>query len=39
MSTVVIIRRELDSWKWAIGSTLGYTLFAYLAALITYNLF
>jgi ferrous iron transport protein B len=39
MSTVVIVRRELNSWPWAIAQALGYTLIAYLAALATYNVF
>jgi ferrous iron transport protein B len=39
VSTIVIVRRELNSWPWAIAQALGYTLFAYLAALATYNLF
>ncbi|MBM55380.1 MAG: ferrous iron transport protein B [Euryarchaeota archaeon] len=37
MSTVVIVRRELDSWNWALAQALGYTMIAYLAALITYK--
>ena len=39
MSTVVIVRKELDSWKWALGQAIGYTLIAYLAALLTYKIF
>ena len=39
MSTVVIVRKELESWKWALGQAIGYTVFAYLAALITYKIF
>ena len=39
MSTIIIVRRELNSWAWAIAQALGYTIFAYLAALATYNLF
>ena len=39
MSTVVIVRRELDSWKWALGQAFGYTLIAYLAALLAYKIF
>jgi ferrous iron transport protein B len=32
MSTVVIVRRELDSWPWALGQAIGFTLLAYAAA-------
>ena len=39
MSTVVIVRRELDSWKWALGQAFAYTLIAYLAAIFTYKIF
>tara|TARA_B110000444_G_C18850328_1_gene605049 strand:+ start:4921 stop:7017 length:2097 start_codon:yes stop_codon:yes gene_type:complete len=39
MSTIIIVRRELNSWAWAVAQALGYTIFAYLAALATYNLF
>jgi ferrous iron transport protein B len=39
MSTVVIVQRELNSWSWAIGQAVVYTLIAYLAALATYNVF
>lgn len=38
MSTVVIVRKELSSWGIALGQALGYTLFAYLAALLTYSI-
>ena len=37
MSTIVIVRRELNSWPWALAQASGYTIFAYLAALATYN--
>jgi len=37
MSTIVIVKRELNSWPWALAQALGYTVFAYLAALATYN--
>ena len=39
MSTIVIVRRELDSWTWALAQAFGYSLFAYLASLATYNIF
>ena len=39
MSTIVIVRRELNSWPWALAQAAGYTLFAYLAALATYHVF
>jgi ferrous iron transport protein B len=39
MSTIIIVRKELNSWAWALAQALGYTLFAYLAALATYNVF
>jgi ferrous iron transport protein B len=37
MSTIVIVKRELNSWPWALAQAAGYTLFAYLAALATYS--
>ncbi|MGA0434549.1 MAG: ferrous iron transport protein B [Flavobacteriales bacterium] len=39
MSTVVIVRKELDSWPWAISQAIGFSLFAYGLALLTYQLF
>jgi len=39
MSTIVIVRRELNSWSWALAQAAGYTLFAYLAALAVYQIF
>lgn len=38
MSTVVIVRKELDSWPWAIAQALGFTLFAYGLALLVFQL-
>ena len=38
MSTVAIVQRELKSWAWAVGQALGFSLFAYLAALLVYQL-
>ncbi len=37
LPTTVVVRRETGSWKWAIGQLLGMTLFAYLAALLVYQ--
>jgi ferrous iron transport protein B len=38
MSTVVIVRKELDSWPWAIAQALGFSLFAYGLALLVFQL-
>ncbi|PCJ82037.1 MAG: ferrous iron transport protein B [Bacteroidetes bacterium] len=38
VSTIVIVRRELNSWPWALAQALGYTFFAYIAALATYQI-
>lgn len=38
ISTIVIVRRELSSWSIAIAQAVGYTVFAYLAALLTFNI-
>ena len=38
MSTVAIVGRELKSWTWALGQALGFTLFAYGAALLAYQI-
>ena len=38
MSTVVIVKKELDSWPWAIAQALGFTLFAYGLALLVFQL-
>lgn len=37
LPTTAVVRRETNSWKWAIGQLFGMTLFAYLAALIAYQ--
>ena len=37
ISTIVIVRKELNSWPWALAQAAGYTLFAYLAALAVYQ--
>lgn len=38
ISTIVIVRKELSSWSIAIAQALGYTAFAYLAALLTFQI-
>ena len=38
ISTIVIVRRELSSWGIALAQALGYTAFAYLAALLTFQI-
>ncbi|MFD2033875.1 ferrous iron transport protein B [Belliella marina] len=38
MSTIAVVRRETKSWKWPIYQTVVMTGFAYLAALITYQI-
>ena len=37
MSTVVIVRKELNSWPWALGQAIGFTLLAYGLALLVYQ--
>lgn len=37
LPTTAVVRRETDSWKWALAQLGGMTLFAYLAALIVYQ--
>jgi ferrous iron transport protein B len=37
MSTVVIVRKELNSWPWALGQAIGFTLLAYGMALLVYQ--
>jgi len=38
ISTIVIVRKELRSWSVAIAQAIGYTAFAYLAALLTFQI-
>ena len=38
LPTTVIVRRETGSWKWALGQLTGMTIFAYLAALLVYQI-
>lgn len=37
MSTIVIVRKELKSWPWAIAQAVGFTLFAYGLALLVFQ--
>lgn len=37
-STIAVVRRELDSWWWAIGQALGMTAIAWIAAFAAFNL-
>jgi len=39
LSTVAVVKKETGSWKWPIIQLVSYTLLAYFASLITYNLF
>jgi len=39
MSTLAIVKKETNSWKWPILQFVGMTVFAYVAALITYQIF
>jgi len=38
LSTVAVTRRETNSWRWAIFQVFYLTGFAYLAALVTYQI-
>ncbi|MGB5462548.1 MAG: nucleoside recognition domain-containing protein, partial [Aureibaculum sp.] len=38
MSTLAIVKRETNSWKWPILQLVGMTALAYVAALLTFNL-
>jgi ferrous iron transport protein B len=38
-STIAIVKRETNSWKWPIIQTLGMTAIAYLGAFLTYTIF
>ena len=37
MSTIAIVRRETNSWKWPLFQLTGMTIIAYIAALIAYQ--
>ncbi len=39
VSTIAIVKRETNSWKWPIIQTLGMTAIAYIGAFLTFNLF
>jgi ferrous iron transport protein B len=36
--TTVVVMRETNSWKWALGQLVGMSLFAYVAALLVYQI-
>ncbi len=38
LPTTAVVGRETKSWKWALGQLAGMSLFAYLAALLTFQL-
>ncbi|MCO6462116.1 MAG: ferrous iron transport protein B [Saprospiraceae bacterium] len=38
LSTVAVVRKETNGWKWPIIQLVGYTLLAYIASLITFQL-
>jgi len=38
LPTTAVVRRETNSWAWALGQLGGMTAFAYLAALIAYQI-
>ncbi len=38
LPTTAVVSRETKSWKWAVGQLAGMSLFAYLAALLTFQL-
>ena len=37
MSTLAIVKRETNSWKWPVIQLVGMTIFAYVSALIAYQ--
>ncbi len=37
MSTLAVLRRETNSWRWPVGLFLSYTLLAYLVSLAVYQ--
>ncbi len=39
ISTLAVVRRETNSWKWPLLQLVGMGAFAYVASLLTYNLF
>ena len=38
MSTVAIVKKETNGWKWPLVQMFGMTIFAYLVALVTYQI-
>jgi len=38
MSTLAIVKKETNSWKWPMIQLLSMTLIAYLSALIVYQI-
>ena len=38
LPTTAVVGRETKSWKWAVGQLVGMSLFAYVAALLTFQL-
>ncbi|MDA0882618.1 MAG: hypothetical protein O2984_04845 [Bacteroidetes bacterium] len=39
MSTVAIVKKETGGWKWALAQLVFLTVLAYVASLITYQIF
>ena len=39
VSTIAVVKRETNSWKWPIIQTLGMTAIAYIGAFLTFNFF
>ena len=39
MSTLAIVKKETNSWKWPVLQLVGMTLLAYVASLVTYTFF
>ncbi|NQY30891.1 MAG: ferrous iron transport protein B [Flavobacteriaceae bacterium] len=39
MSTVAIVKKETNGWKWPMIQMFGMTIFAYLVALVSYQVF
>jgi len=39
VSTIAIVKRETNSWKWPLLQTIGMTTIAYVGAFLTYSMF
>jgi ferrous iron transport protein B len=39
VSTIAIVKRETNSWKWPLIQTLGMTAIAYIGAFLSYSIF